>query len=198
MLFQDVHGVVPIVFIPAVFTEKDAGLQYVSPLMERNSEGLVEITAVDVFLLRFFEGAGEVAAVVKLAVIREERFDDVGPAADGFEKMSVHGGKGGVVFPHPSVVLAFCPVHSAASPDDGKSLGGSGDFFIVRFAFFEKRGLVPEIADEVAGEAHFRKHEKIRSLFLGDGDFLFNGFKIVTDLTGEYMELGGLDVEHMF
>ena len=110
--------------------------------------------------------------------------------------MTTGGGKGGVVFPGPAVIIRLLPVYSAAAPEDGDVPGGGRYFFIIGFAFPEKSVLIPQIADEVAGEAHFRKHQHMGSCLSGSFDFLFYLFPVLPDVSGNHIDLGGGNFYH--
>ena len=189
---EDVHGMRFIIFVPAVFAEKDAGAE--DAFFGRDGKRRKEIFERAAFVFCQNGGAGEVAAVVELAIGGEEglRREGVGRVL-GAKVMAACGDESGVVFPGASVVAGFCEIDGDASPNDGKAASGAGDFVIVCFAFAEKRILIPEVADEVAGEAHLGQNQNVGAGFLGERDFFFDGAEIFANLSGADGELRGLD-----
>ena len=193
---EEIHWADSVIFIPAVFTEKDARRE--DAAFHWEIEGAEEFGERQAFLRRRDGSGREVAPVVELAVIREERFHCVGlPAPAGREEAALRRGEGGVVLPDAAVILDALPVNSAAPPDDDEPPRRFGDAPVIGFAFPEKRRLIPQIADEVACEAHFREDEDIRAERAGRFDLFPEQGPVGADISGDDLRLGGDDSQHV-
>lgn len=112
------------------------------------------------------------------------------------EKCAVFREESNVVFAGAAVVIRLCPVDGDISPCDREALRRFAETVIVSLCLAQEGILVPQVADEVTGETHLRKNEKVSAFLFGKFDFFFDERPVGADIPRQDVELGGADSEH--
>ena len=192
---KDIHGREAVIFIPAVFAEEKREADRFS--MKRNHKGRERFFGGRAFFSREGEERGEIATVIETAVIGQQRFHRIG-TMQSFrrEECAVFREKSGIVFSGAAIVIRLCPVDGDVSPRDHNVPGCFSEAVIVSLCLAQEGILVPQVSDEITGETHLGKNEKVRSLLFGECDLFFDERPVGADIPRQDVELGGADSEH--
>ena len=192
---KDIHGREAVIFIPAVFAEEKREAEHFAA--EGNHKGRECFFGGRAFFSCEGEERGEITAVIETAVIGQQRFHRIG-TMQSFrrEECAVFREKSGVVFSGAAIVIRLCPVDGDIPPCDREALRRFAETVIVSLRLAQEGILVPQVADEVTGETHLRKDEKVSAFLFGKFDFFFDERPVGADIPRQDVELGGADSEH--
>ena len=192
---KDIHGREAVIFIPAVFAEEKREADHFAA--EGDHKGRERFFGGRAFFSREGEKRGEIAAVIETAVIWQQRFHRIG-TMQSFrrEECAIFREKSGVVFSGAAIVIRLCPVDGDVSPRDHNVPGGFSEAVIVSLCLAQEGILVPQVSDEITGETHLGKNEKVSSLLFGECDLFFDERPVGADIPRQDVELGGADSEH--
>ena len=106
--------------------------------------------------------AEEVACVVELPIVRQERLDDEGVGhCLGMAELSFAGDEAGVVLARPAVIVLFRPIDGDAAEDDRDAVRGGDDVGGASFAVAQEGVLLPGIAEQIAGNRHLGEDDDV-------------------------------------
>ena len=192
---KDIHGREAVIFIPAVFAEERREADHFAA--EGNHKGRECFFGGRAFFSREGEKRGKIAAVIETAVIGQQRFHRIGTMRPfRREECAVFCEKSGIVFSGAAIVIRLCPVDGDVSPRDHNVSGCFSEAVIVSLCLAQEGILVPQVSDEITGETHLGKNEKVRSLLFGECDLFFDERPVGADIPRQDVELGGADSEH--
>ena len=121
LVFEDFHWVNGIIFIPAVFAQKNTAGEGFPGVRQRQFKWLQGAFNGSMIFRGQLSHAGKIAGVIKLSVIGEQCLHRIRPVAVyRRDEFFIKGSKGGIIFAYTAIIASLFPVYSYISPDDGK------------------------------------------------------------------------------
>ena len=178
------HRFERIVFIPAVFADEGSDAEFAA-VVEGNLDGRQEVFREGVPFLGDFDEGRKVADVAEFPVIGKEGLDVEGVGRTGRgQPVAVVGDEHGVIFSRPAVEVDPVRLFGYVAEDDGHAMRQVADFFAEADAFVDVIGLVPDVADEVAGNGKFREDDDVTAGCLGLGDEVLHDRRVLPRIAG--------------
>ena len=165
VLAEHLRDIVEIILRPAVFADEDAELYGFAAHRHGDRFNEVRDRRAMAQLRHEFRQAVEIAVIVELPVVRKRGLADVRIGQAAPQQLAVLGDEAGIVAAQPAVLVHLVPVETDIAEDDTDAVRGGNDFFPVGFTVFQIGALLPQIAQKISGNHHFRQQQDVHAGF---------------------------------
>ena len=144
-----------IVFCPTVFANHQANFNLFTT--EGKFQRLECFCDHSVFLSAKFLQAVEVAVIVKLTIVGQRVFNNKVASHITAKDFTILASKGSVVFTQATVFVQLVFLKSNITKHNANVLRSFHDFFCIVLAVVKEGLLLPQVTNQVTGDAHFGK-----------------------------------------
>ena len=114
----------------------------------------------------------------------------------GGDEGAVLGGKEGAVFAHLPIGILSFRIERHVAEEDGDVLRRCDDLLAAGFTFSQKGGLLPRIAQEMAGNGKRGKEDEVSTFLSRQLDIVADGIGVFVRLARDHGDLSQSNLDH--